>query len=674
VPVLETREHELSSQPPADTSSPLGYQPALDGLRALAVGAVLLYHGGVSWASGGFLGVDVFFVLSGFLITSLLVTEWQRTGGIAILSFYGRRLRRLLPALLLVIAAVLLYAITIAPTSQLHDLRGDILATLGYATNWRWIAGSNGYFDAFALPSPLKHTWSLAVEEQWYLIWPIAVFAMLKVTRERGRRLGLAIGVTAALCALSTIWMISLYTPGADPSRVYYGTDTRAQELLAGALLALVCAHLGRYVVHQRVRPIVVVSGMLGLGWIVWLCADVTDRTTWLYQGGLVIFAFVVCLVVLAAIQPRNAVRAVLSPAWLRWIGAISYGLYLWHWPIYVVLTTRRTGLEGAWLLLARLAITVMLATASYYLVELPVRRGKFSPRLMLVGAPALVLAAVGATIVVTDTPAPLASPLASATRAADGAISDGATTNGVIGPYDPDINPLGPAPADPEALKVAITGDSVAFTLSLGFDQHAGPHGVWLWDRSAIGCPIFAGQLVFDGETLGDIGCDRWRADRPAWLAQFRPDDVVVLSGVWETYDRVVDGKVMQFGTPSFDDWYASKLDATISELASTGAHVVLLSAPCNDRPENVSGPELPENQRDRIAHVNALYRAAVRRHPGSAKLGDLHGMLCPGGEYAQEIDGVDLRWDDGVHLSGDGGRIVSRWLMPKLEALGRS
>jgi len=170
--------------------SRLGYQPGLDGLRAIAVVLVLLYHGGVSWAAGGFLGVDVFFALSGFLITSLLVDEHARHGRISIPAFYARRARRLLPALALVLVAVVAYAATLAPDGSLRQLRGDLLATIGYATNWRLVLSDRGYFDAFTTPSPLKHTWSLAVEEQFYLVWPVLllVVAALAVRRRRVRR------------------------------------------------------------------------------------------------------------------------------------------------------------------------------------------------------------------------------------------------------------------------------------------------------------------------------------------------------------------------------------------------------------------------------------------------------------------------------------------------------
>ena len=223
---------------PAEAGS-FRYRPGLDGLRALAVAAVILYHGQVSWAKGGFLGVDVFFVLSGFLITSLLLTEHEKTGRIGLTAFWSRRARRLLPALFLVLAAVALYAVVWAQPSELGTIRGDGLASLLYVSNWKFIYTGASYFQAFQSPSPLTHTWSLAIEEQWYLLWPLAVILMMRVFR--GNRKTMTAAIVGLALASATL-MAVLFHPGSDPSRVYYGTDTRSQALLVGAALAALTA------------------------------------------------------------------------------------------------------------------------------------------------------------------------------------------------------------------------------------------------------------------------------------------------------------------------------------------------------------------------------------------------------------------------------------------------
>ena len=212
------------------------HQPALDGLRAVAVLAVIAYHLGYGWARGGYLGVDTFFVLSGYLITSLLVVEFNGARRIDLRAFWARRARRLLPALLLVLGAVTVWAALVLRPDQLGSLRGDGLATLFYGANWRFVASGQSYFDVFSAASPLRHAWSLAIEEQFYLVWPLIAFACLRLARGRTRLLG---AFCIAGAAGSIVLMASLYDP-ADPSRAYYGTDTRAHALLIGALLAVV--------------------------------------------------------------------------------------------------------------------------------------------------------------------------------------------------------------------------------------------------------------------------------------------------------------------------------------------------------------------------------------------------------------------------------------------------
>ncbi len=193
------------------------YLPALDGLRAFAVLAVLCYHGGMSWAIGGFLGVDAFFVLSGFLITSLLLVEWRGTGGIALSAFWIRRARRLLPALFLVLGGVALYAAFAAAPTELDRIRSDGLASLFYVSNWRFVFSHQSYFEQFGVPSPLRHMWSLAIEEQFYLVWPMIVYGVL---RWRRGSVGALAAVAGAIGIASVVLMVTLYEPGRDPSRV----------------------------------------------------------------------------------------------------------------------------------------------------------------------------------------------------------------------------------------------------------------------------------------------------------------------------------------------------------------------------------------------------------------------------------------------------------------------
>jgi peptidoglycan/LPS O-acetylase OafA/YrhL len=346
------------------------YQPALDGVRAVAVLAVIAYHFGGD-LTGGFLGVDVFFVLSGFLITSLLIAEWKGSGRINLPGFWTRRARRLLPALLIVLVAVVVWAALAAQSARLPGIRGDSLWTLFYGVNWHFIASGQSYFEQFLGASPLRHAWSLAIEEQFYLVWPLVTFACLWLGKGRLRVLT---GACVAGIAASSLAMAALYDP-IDRSRAYYGTDTRAHGLLIGALLAIV---LTTWVPKGRV-----VSGALqvaGIGGAVAVGAAmivVTDMTVFTYKGGLVLFELAVAAVIAAVVQPFGTpLRAVLSLPPMRWIGQVSYGVYLWHWPVLIALDEERTGLDGWPLTFVRLAFTFGAAAASYYLFEQPIRRG----------------------------------------------------------------------------------------------------------------------------------------------------------------------------------------------------------------------------------------------------------------------------------------------------------
>jgi len=401
----------------------LSYLPGLDGLRALAILGVLLYHAEATWLPGGFLGVETFFVISGYLITSLLLAEWQQTGHIDLKAFWLRRARRLLPALFLVIVASLAFAVLFLP-GEVAGLRGDALAATGYVTNWYLIFSHQSYFEAVGRPSLLRHLWSLAVEEQFYLLWPLLFTAGIMFLKRRRMLLTVLAGAVA-----SSVLMASLYRPDVDPSRVYYGTDTRAAGLLIGAALALVWipARLGRP--SDKVRAWLLDGVGLGaLAMLIVLYAWLDEFQPFLYQGGIAVVALTTALLIAVAVHPRaRLISGLLGQRGLRWIGLRSYSIYLWHWPIFMITRPQLdVPLEGLPLLALRLAATGIVAELSYRYIETPIRNGALGrawralhkaediPRWQLglrwagvMGAMIALSAALGVPVVSAQPPAP---------------------------------------------------------------------------------------------------------------------------------------------------------------------------------------------------------------------------------------------------------------------------
>ena len=369
--------------PDLTSSSRLPHRRALDGVRGVAVVAVLLFHAGK--LRGGYLGVDLFFVLSGYLITSLLLAESGTSSRVNLFGFWARRARRLLPALLLVVAFVGLYSAVVADPSELHRIRGDALATLAYVANWRFVFGGFDYFALFSSPSPHNHTWSLAIEEQFYLVWPLAFAGLLVWRRHRSGPDGRVPGTTAravflastVLAVASAALALGLWFWRHDATRIYYGTDTRAPAILMGAALAgfLVWRGPAR---ASRTRTALELAAWVGAGFlaVAWTRLDGAN----LYRGGLLACAIAASAVIAAAAHPQPGLLArALSFRPFVGLGVISYGVYLWHWPIYLWLNPDRVGLDGWRLLAVRLAVTIPVAVVSFFVVERPIRRGALS-------------------------------------------------------------------------------------------------------------------------------------------------------------------------------------------------------------------------------------------------------------------------------------------------------
>jgi peptidoglycan/LPS O-acetylase OafA/YrhL len=356
------------------------YMPGLDGLRAVAVLAVVAFHLGFEWAPGGLLGVGVFFTLSGYLITDILLRQLSRRSRIELLSFWGARARRLLPALFLMLVVVVAWVTLFGPP-QSPKFRESVLPAIFYVSNWWLIFEQVSYFADFAPPAPFNHLWSLAVEEQFYIVWPFLLLAGTLLVRETplpsGIRPRLAV-LTAGLAVVSAIAMAVLYEPSLDPSRVYYGTDTRAAELLVGAALAMIWpSRKLKRAVAPRARRLLDGMGVAGLLAILLMVWQTSQYDSFLYRGGFLLLALATALLVAAIAHPACRIGAVLGWEPLRWIGVRSYGIYLWHFPI-IVLTTPSGAEQGNDLLrdLLQGAAILLVAALSWRFVEEPIRRG----------------------------------------------------------------------------------------------------------------------------------------------------------------------------------------------------------------------------------------------------------------------------------------------------------
>ena len=360
---------------PEPVRSSQRYLPGLDGLRALAVLAVVAYHVQLGWAGGGLLGVGVFFTLSGYLITDLLLGQWCAHGRLRLADFWLRRARRLLPALFVVLAVVTAW-VTLVDRSQLAGLRGAVGAAGAYVSNWYYIAHHGSYFARFAPPGPLDHLWSLAVEEQFYLAWPWLLWlSLLCLPRGRASAVRWLVVPTLALVAASTAAMLLLYHPGFDPTRVYEGTDTRAAGLLVGAGLAMIWPSRRAAGVTRPARLALDGAGICGLAVIALMVWRVGQYSPFSYRGGLGLLSVATAAVVATAACPGSLVGGVLGWQPLRWLGVRSYGIYLWHYPV-IVLTSGGNSVQNLPRAGIQVAASIVLAALSWRFIEEPVRQG----------------------------------------------------------------------------------------------------------------------------------------------------------------------------------------------------------------------------------------------------------------------------------------------------------
>ena len=618
----------------------------------------MAFHSGVPGLSiGGYFSQDAFFVLSGFLITLILLRDWNRHQTILLGTFYAARIRRLIPALLVMLIGVAIYVELVTPSGQYPGFRGDALSVLGYFSNWHFIATGANYFQLSAAPSLLTHTWSLAIEEQFYVVWPLIVIAILRLTR-RHRNLGfwVLLGVSLAGALASSGWMALLYRSGASQTRLYYGTDTHAQSILVGCALGTALAivkkrrGIGSLVpVAQSIRgrwvlSIVGVAAALGLAWQ-WTHVGSADAFT--YQGGFLIGALLTAMI-LASVScvPSGPLAIALSIWILRSLGTISYGMYLWYFPVFQYVNGTRTGQTGLSLFAIRVVIDVAIASCSYFLVERPVRQGallhfKSSHRQFHWRGLSVLFASIVVTIGVVI-----------------GTTSGSSVPIGV--PVARSKTSL-PTSAAKDATRLLIIGDSTALTLGYALPPNGPGWNVSIDNHGVEGCGVAIGPEVREDGIVDSPApsCnsaspvdEQWPAELRRLVASDKPKVVALLAGRWEVVDRIFDGRWTNILNPTFRRYVKRQLALAVREGTANGARMVLLTAPCYSSGEQPDGSPWPEDSPSRLkAYDNLLYQVAAE-YPSKASVLNLDAIVCPGGEFKSALDGVVIRAPDGIHF----------------------
>ncbi|MEA3055773.1 MAG: hypothetical protein QOD30_1205, partial [Actinomycetota bacterium] len=690
------------SQARAARRDALPHLPGLDGLRGLALAAVLAYHLDRSWLPGGVLSITVFFTLSGFLITALLLREIDDTGTVDLQTFWLRRARRLAPAAVATVALVAALA-KLAGGVVGRDLIGDAVGSLTWTANWRFIATGSSYGQVFDHPSPFQHFWTLAIEEQLYLVLPIAAFFLLARTR---RRWPFAVVVAAGIAA-STAAGFLLSGPGHAANRAYFGTDVRIAEPLVGVLLAVILMRRdGLRRVSGRAVPAVGVAGAAALALLAYLSWHLRLGDLALYRGGFLVTAIAAAVVVCSVTQETFVAR-LLAVRPLAALGRISYGVYLFHWPLFLFLDDRLHARGRATVMTAQLAATLALAMVSYVLVEQPIRRSRRHAGAFAVGWANASVAALAAVALLTMTPAtpahaqiadlgpsvdaaPPPPPVtvqpvetarggpaaattarrapvrtASAAPAAPPSVDD----DPIVGSGGSETPPSSAPEATGDELRVAVVGDSLGHNLGVGLDDWAQARGdVIVYNLAIAGCPLSRGgeRRFDDSETFTiDPKCawwdDQW-SERSQNLVAFDPQVIVVSDG----FNELLDRKLPEWedwrrpGEPSYHQWLLSEYAAFVGAmrtLVGNDVQLLVLNAPCADfqRLSNWRRVSAPEQRV--MALDQSVYPVMVdTRHA------DLFSEICPNGQYNDTLYGIDDARPDGVHLSRDASDELAR------------
>lgn len=632
------------------------YRPALDGYRGLFVILVMLFHFGVTSLAGGWVGINHFFTFSGYLIGGILIREWERHGRVDAVAFYLRRARRIVPAMAVLVLAVLIHTLLVDQGDR-PQTAGDAFATLTFWQNWNLVARDDQYFDLLGEPSPLRHVWTLGVEEQFYLVIPFLI-ALVMVVRG-GRRIRTLIVLALALASAG--WTAYLAGDGATGSRLYYGTDVRAQALLVGVAVALLLTPDRRGRAPRLSRTTAEAIGWIGtlLSLSAFFVLDETGR--WVFEnGGMFIFAAMAACMGASALDPRPLhINRLMSYAPLVHLGQISYGLYLFHWPIAMWLPLAQLPLAVDAFI--KLALTWVCAVLSYRFIEVPVMVGGFR---------ALVPRAVPRTVRRWVAPGALAAMTVIAYLLST-------SWSGVI---DGDWNhrPLPSAQEyhQPDApLGVAIVGSSIAQSIRDGFEDEEYP-GLEVSGHTQRGsCNAIPLTFRFQGggEVPEDPACSDWRENWPREVQRAGADVVLTPIETALTQPLVIDGRTHEPGSKAHSRAIRATLDALLEQTRESGARQLqLVNATCHDDPagirdgEQVGAVTIDPTTTNEIVQEWSK-RVDARDDPVDTAVLDLNGALCGEEGYQPVINGATL-YSDRIHFSRQGAQLVWTWLAPQV------
>ena len=681
-----------SSKPAAPAASGSGsYRPALDGVRAAAVFAVIAYHvsegmGGSAFGNtlntlsrGGFLGVDIFFVLSGYLITTLLLRERFSTGRLRLGTFWLRRARRLLPALLLLLAVTAIATALATPALEATGRRDDMLATLFYFANWHFIATDASYFAGFLEATPLRHMWSLAIEEQFYLLWPIALLGSLYLARGRPRVLLISI-VTATLA--STLLMAFNYEPG-FPSTAYFGTLSHAAPLLIGSGLAVLINSRPQLLSGSTPRRIAAVASPLVFALLFAVLITFDDQGALYYGGGLALFALTVAAALwIVEALPRSLPARLLSLRAVVWVGVISYGLYLWHWPVLLWIGAPEGISLGAAALIV--AVTFAVAALSFYLVERPVREQRVPG--IRTSRRRMVLAFAAAFLVVSL--AASGAPRLSQSSALGSQVDD--TSDIPCAPGSPGFNNPAPgndwawcqtvAPSGDDSPVIASVGDSTATALTPGLSALATERGWGYVQAGQHSCSLLPTPFLADPTDVQGIAVARACARNVSQVLRgvrrdFDPAVWIVSDHVLSFSSLTADDTPIPPGTPELDQRVTEQMTSRLNELSARGEQVVVLEILPLGPPVECAG--IPSDECDfesyaeEAAHANELLREAAAAAERKPILVSVEDVVCPDGQCLVSSDETLIR-PDGTHYTGSFSKTIAPEIIRRAQARG--